>query len=95
MSTAPHTHLPPRSFVGAWPRLMRAETAAAYVDEVSVEAFRRAVGVHYPKPIEVRGKGQRWLREDLDATIDAIAGRPKRYPPEASGSNIFDAANVL
>jgi len=28
---------------GSWPRLMRAETAARYVDEKSVEAFRRAV----------------------------------------------------
>ena len=40
----------------AWPRLMRAETAARYVDEVSVEAFRRGVGSVYPEPIRVSGK---------------------------------------
>jgi hypothetical protein len=41
---------------------MRAETAAAYVDERSVEAFRRAVGTLYPKPVIISGKGGRWLR---------------------------------
>jgi hypothetical protein len=32
---------------------MRAETAAAYLDEKSVEAFRRGVGTVYPVPIKV------------------------------------------
>ena len=38
--------MPARPFPPAslWPRLMRAETAAAYCDEVSVAAFRRKVG---------------------------------------------------
>jgi hypothetical protein len=30
--------------IEAWPRLMTAATAAAYCDEMSVEAFRRGVG---------------------------------------------------
>ena len=60
---------------GAWPRLMRAETAAGYVDEKSVEAFRRGVGTLYPEPIKLQGKGDRWLREDLDAAIEKLAGR--------------------
>lgn len=60
---------------GAWPRLMRAETAAAYVDERSVSAFRHGVGSIYPKPIRVSGKGDRWLKEDLDAAIERLAGR--------------------
>jgi hypothetical protein len=60
---------------GCWPRLMRAETAAAYVDEKSVEAFRRGVGSLYPNPIRVPGKGDRWLREDLDAAIEKLTGR--------------------
>ena len=59
----------------AWPRLMRAETAARYVDEVSVEAFRRGVGTLYPAPLRVSGKGDRWLRDDLDAAIEKLAGR--------------------
>jgi hypothetical protein len=59
----------------AWPRLMRAETAARYCDEVSVEAFRRGVGPLYPAPLRVSGKGDRWLRDDLDAAIEKLAGR--------------------
>ena len=71
---------------GAWPRLMRAETAAAYLDEKSVEAFRRGVGTIYPEPIKVAGKGDRWLKDDLDRTIDRLTG------PSAT---IRDIADVL
>jgi len=56
-----------------WPRLMRAETAARYLDEKSVEAFRRGVGKIYPKPRKVAGKGDRWLKDDLDRAIDRLA----------------------
>jgi hypothetical protein len=51
---------------------MRAETAAAYVDERSVEAFLRAVGSIYPKPCKIAGKGDRWLKEHLDRAIDQL-----------------------
>ena len=70
----------------AWPRLMRAETAARYVDEVSVEAFRRAVGRLYPEPIRVSGKGDRWVRDGLDEAIDRLGGRVER---------LKDASDVL
>jgi hypothetical protein len=70
----------------AWPRLMRAETAARYVDEVSVEAFRRGVGSLYPAAIRVSGKGDRWLRESLDEAIDRLSGVVK---------NVKDASDVL
>lgn len=63
-----------------WPRQMRAETAAQYVDETSVEAFRRSVGLLYPKPREVAGKGQRWLIEELDEALDQIHGRTREEP---------------
>lgn len=79
MSRVPHNP-------GSWPRLMRAKTAAAYLDERSVAAFRRAVGSLYPAPITVSGKGERWLREDLDAAIERLAARPPAH---------FDAATVL
>ena len=49
---------------GLWPRLMRAATAAAYVDEPSVEAFRRKVGSIYPRPIIGKGSRQKWDREE-------------------------------
>jgi hypothetical protein len=71
---------------GSWPRLMRAATAAGYVDEASVESFLRGVGSLYPEPIKVAGKGNRWLREDLDLAIDRLTGR---------AANLCDAAEVL
>jgi hypothetical protein len=70
----------------AWPRLMRAETAARYVDEVSVEAFRRGVGSVYPGPIRVSGKGDRWVRDSLDEAIDRLGGGVQK---------LRDASDVL
>jgi hypothetical protein len=69
-----------------WPRLMRAETAAAYVDERSVDAFRRAVGTLWPGPPRIRGKGERWLKEDLDAAIEKLTDR---------NSHVRNASDVL
>ena len=71
---------------GAWPRLMRASTAAAYVDERSVDAFRRAVGTIWPRPVRIGGKGERWLKEDLDEAIETAAQRR---------SSVRDASDVL
>lgn len=65
----------PHAPQGTWPRLMRAETAAAYCDERSVEAFLYAVGSLYPKPVKVKGKGDGWLKEDLDQAIERLTGR--------------------
>jgi hypothetical protein len=65
---------------------MRARTAAAYVDEQSVGSFRRSVGTIWPRPLKVAGKGERWLKEDLDEAIDRITNRP---------SAVRDAADVL
>ena len=69
-----------------WPRLMRAETAARYVDERSVKAFRRAVGKLYPRPIKLSGKGERWLKDQLDAAINNLFG---------SGATIHDIADLV
>lgn len=63
---------------GSWPRLMRAPTAAAYVDEVSVEAFLRRAGTVYPAGRQISGRGRVWIREDLDTAVDGLregAGR--------------------
>lgn len=65
---------------------MNARVAAAYCGERSVEAFLRSVGELYPRPIKVPGKGDRWLRDTLDATIDELVG--VRSP-------LRDAAEVL
>jgi hypothetical protein len=65
---------------------MRAETASRYVDEKSVEAFRRGVGTIYPTAIRVPGKGDRWLKDDLDAAIEKLTRRP---------NHVRDASAVL
>ncbi len=83
---------------GAWPRLMSAAMAAAYCGETSAEAFRRNVGIGYPLPVHNKGSRQRWLREDLDAAIDRIAGRVPSQPTsgeQGMASTAFDAASVL
>lgn len=54
---------------GAWPSSMRANTAAGYLDEVSVESFRRKVGKIYPDPVKIKGVGDRWRKADLDRWI--------------------------
>jgi len=74
----------PTAPVGAWPRFMRAATAAAYVDEVSVQSFRRKVGSVYPLPVTRKGSRPKWDRLELDAVN-----------PRAEMPNIIDAASVL
>ncbi|MBS0240284.1 MAG: hypothetical protein JSR89_17865 [Proteobacteria bacterium] len=76
----------PHSPGETWPRFMRATTAAAYLDEVSIESFRRRVGSVYPKPVNVRGRGELWLREQLDESIDKLS---------AQVDKIRDIADVL
>jgi hypothetical protein len=71
---------------GSWPRLMRAETAAAYVDERSVEAFRRRIGSVYPHPVNISGRGEVWLKDQLDASIANLKGET---------ADALDAAGLL
>lgn len=56
--------------LGSWPLEMRAETAAAYCDEPSVEAFlsKVAKGI-YPPPVRCKGALPKWHRAKLDAAI--------------------------
>jgi hypothetical protein len=53
---------------------MRAETAAAYVDEKSVDTFLRRVGSVYPHPVNVPGRGDLWLKELLDGVVAKLRG---------------------
>lgn len=55
---------------GSWPLEMRAETAAAYCDEPSVDAFLAKVtrGV-YSQPARVAGALPKWHRAKLDRDI--------------------------
>ena len=58
-----------------WPAQMRAETAAAYLDEASTSSFLRSVGTLYPEPKMLPTKGKRWLRADLDEALDRLHGQ--------------------
>lgn len=61
---------PSVTIVSDWPAQMRKETAAAYVDAQSVQAFDRAVKAGtYPRPYNRPGEGLRWLRSELDAAL--------------------------
>jgi hypothetical protein len=55
---------------GSWPLEMRAETAAAYCDEPSVDAFLSKVsrGIYSP-PARMRGCLPKWHRVKLDRDI--------------------------
>jgi hypothetical protein len=56
--------------LGAWPREMRGETAAAYCDEPSVEAFIDKVKQNiYPNPTRQAGTLPKWHRIKLDVAI--------------------------
>jgi hypothetical protein len=55
---------------GSWPLEMRAETAAAYCDEPSVEAFLHKVDMGiYSQPVRQKGCQPKWHRWKLDRDI--------------------------
>jgi hypothetical protein len=55
--------------LGAWPRRMRADLAAGYCGEATVEDFLRRVGKEYPVPRVAEGRRRLWLIDDLDMAI--------------------------
>lgn len=54
---------------GSWPRRMRADLAAGYCGEATVEDFLKRVGKEYPVPRVAEGRRRLWLIDDLDAAI--------------------------
>ncbi|WP_158811089.1 hypothetical protein [Beijerinckia sp. L45] len=56
--------------IGCWPAEMRAETAAGYVDEPSVNSFMVKVerGI-YCQPVRMTGCLPKWNREKLDTDL--------------------------
>jgi predicted DNA-binding transcriptional regulator AlpA len=58
-----------------WPRGLSEPLAAAYVG-LSPASFRKFYNAgEAPKPIHFPGKRIAWLRDDLDAWLDQLAGR--------------------
>lgn len=53
-----------------WPRVLRREKAAAYLD-LSVSLFDREVAEgQIPAPVTITATVKGWVRDDLDAWID-------------------------
>lgn len=63
-----------------WPRLMRAQTAAAYTDEKSVKSFLRRSGSIYPSPIYIPGRGRVCTKDSLDEAIDRLRKNRRSEP---------------
>lgn len=56
-----------------WPRFLRAEKAAAYLD-VSKSHFLETIAPEIQR-VHLTGRIVGWLRDDLDAWLEARAGR--------------------
>lgn len=76
----------PDGAVYPWPRFMRAERAAAYLD-VSKSHFLAAIAPEL-RQVRLSPGVAGWLREDLDAWLDARAGRAVASAPASD----WDAA---
>jgi hypothetical protein len=76
--------------LGSWPLEMRAETAAAYCDEPSVDSFLAKVtkGI-YPAPVRCKGAQPKWHRAKLDAAI------ARRHGLLVGGAEIEDVAALI
>lgn len=63
----------------SWPIEMRAMTAASFVDEPSVDAFLKCVGLGiYPAPSTAAGTEPKWYRHALER---AVAKRHRLMSP--------------
>jgi prophage regulatory protein len=63
-----------------WPRGLREELAAEYVG-LAPSTFRREVTERRaPQPIRLTPGRLVWLKEDLDAWLDRVAGRSTASP---------------
>jgi hypothetical protein len=77
--------------LGSWPLEMRAERAAAYCDEPSVEAFHRKVQLGiYSQPSRQIGCLPKWHRHKLDHDI------ARRHGLQMPGPQLVeDAADLI
>lgn len=73
-----------RHIPDAWPRGLRLDAAAEYVG-LSRNTFLREVGAgRAPKGHQITTGRLVWLREELDAYLDRIAGKIPRSAVEGS-----------
>jgi hypothetical protein len=63
-----------------WPLEMRSETAAAYLDEPSVEAFLAKVSKgFYSQPSRTKGALPKWHRAKLTASLGLSRSQIQKY----------------
>jgi predicted DNA-binding transcriptional regulator AlpA len=69
-----------------WPRALRAPLAAAYLGGICLTTLHGLVAAgRLPPPVKLGGIAV-WLREDLDAALDAL-----RAPGQSIGPDPFEA----
>lgn len=56
-----------------WPRMMKRQTAAAYLDISVAELEREIFSGRLPHPIKL-GNGLHWSRAQLDAHVERLTG---------------------
>ncbi|WP_395495133.1 helix-turn-helix transcriptional regulator [Acetobacter sp. KSO5] len=67
----------PRKGIPDWPRFMRREKAAQYLDISPSLLDRESASGRLPKPVALTPTVRGWVRDDLDAAID-----DRRMPPD-------------
>jgi hypothetical protein len=78
----------PRELPG-WPPAMCEEWAAAYVGQLSVSAFRTEVKAgRIAAAVQLTAGRKAWLREDLDAYLDAKRSKQSDRPHESSPEHL-------
>ena len=76
--------------VGAWPTLMRADMAAAYLDYRDTAELARAVGRgEAPPPIGYHGSGRARQPVWSKAVIDNFAAPARTIAPDRSGEDLI------
>ncbi|PCD79986.1 AlpA family phage regulatory protein [Acetobacter orleanensis] len=55
-----------------WPRIMRREKAAQYLDISPSLLDREVASGRLPKPVQLTPTVRGWVRDDLDAMIDDL-----------------------
>lgn len=89
-------HDDPAPFAFGWPRGMRARTAADYLGISTGLLHAEVRDGRAPKPVRLTRSRLVWLKEDLDAWLDAKTGRPKpRTPAERAEETVAEWDQAL
>jgi predicted DNA-binding transcriptional regulator AlpA len=56
-----------------WPRMMKRQTACAYVELSVAELEREIAAGRFPHPV-IYGNGPHWSRAEIDAYVERLTG---------------------